>query len=350
MVISATIARSASVMSPPWPLRDFLGFARRFNFDVFGYLFGNILRLTELDLNFRSGFGSDNRADGHAALWPGDGCLAAALASLEGEWLIMQQALAVAIDAAHAAGRAIRDLYGRDIAIRQKGEAGPVTEADLASDACIHRILRQAYPDDGWVSEETADRPDRLAKSRVWIVDPLDGTWEFTTGVPEFVVSIALSVEGVAVLGVLYNPITEETFCGLRGEGAWLNGVPMAVSSTADLASSTFCVSRTESGRGLLKGLEARLNLQPRGSVAYKCGLVAAGRYEGVFTCNPRNEWDICAGVAIIEAAGGRVTDRQGEPYRFNQRDPLKRPLAGTNTHVHAALMAVLAEAGAGPR
>jgi myo-inositol-1(or 4)-monophosphatase len=262
----------------------------------------------------------------------------------------MQQALAVAIDAAHAAGRAIRSRYGHDMAIAQKGGAGPVTEADLASNACIHNILRRAFPDDGWLSEETADRPDRLAKSRVWIVDPLDGTWEFTTGVPEFVVSIGLSVEGVAVLGVLYNPITEETFSGCRGEGAWLNGMPMAVSPLVDLDVSTFCVSRTELGKGLLKGLDGRLNLDPRGSIAYKCGLVAEGRYAGVFTYNPRNEWDICAGVAIIEAAGGQVTDRQGEPYRFNQPDPLKKPLVGTNTHVHAALLAALHGLGENPR
>jgi myo-inositol-1(or 4)-monophosphatase len=288
--------------------------------------------------------------EGHAVLWPGDDRLATTLVCLEGEWASMQQALAVAIDAAHAAGRAIRNLYGRDISITQKGASGPVTEADLASNACIHGILLQAFPDDGWLSEETADRPDRLAKSRVWIVDPLDGTWEFTTGVPEFVVSIGLSIEGVAVLGVLCNPITQETFSGFRGEGAWLNGVPVAVSPTADLSVSTFCVSRTESRKGLLKGLEGRLNLEPRGSIAYKCGLVAGGRYSGVFTCNPRNEWDICAGVALIEAAGGHVTDRQGEPYRFNQPDPLKKPLVATNTHVHAALLAVLHESGENPR
>jgi myo-inositol-1(or 4)-monophosphatase len=176
----------------------------------------------------------------------------------------------------------------------------------------------------------------------VWIVDPLDGTWEFTTGVPEFVVSIGLVVDGVAVLGVLYNPITEETFSGCLGDGAWLNGAPIAVSPTADLAVSTFCVSRTEVRRGLLQRLDGRLRLEPKGSIAYKCGLVAGGCYAGVFTCNPRNEWDICAGVAIIEAAGGHVTDRQGEPYRFNQPDTLKKPLVGTNTHVHGALLAVL--------
>jgi myo-inositol-1(or 4)-monophosphatase len=248
----------------------------------------------------------------------------------------MQPGLEVAIEAAHAAGRAIRSLYG--------GEAGPVTEADLASNACIQDILLQAFPDDGWLSEETADRPDRLGKSRTWIIDPLDGTWEFTTGVPEFVVSIALSVDCVAELGVLYNPIMEETFSGILGQGAWLNGVPIHVSSTPHIAASTFCVSRSETGKGLLRQFERRLNLSPKGSVAYKCGLVAAGCYEGVFTYNPRNEWDICAGVAIIEAAGGRVTDRQGRPYRFNQPDPLKKPLIGTNAHVHTALMAILHE------
>jgi myo-inositol-1(or 4)-monophosphatase len=256
----------------------------------------------------------------------------------------MHDALGVAIDAAHAAGRAIRGYYGRDIKVGQKGESGPVTEADLASNACIQRLLMKAFPDDGWLSEETVDGAERLAKSRVWIIDPLDGTWEFTTGVPEFVVSIGLAVDGIATLGVLYNPITEEMFSGSRGEGAWLNQVPIHISSKAELASSTFCVSRTEAGKGLLKQFEERLHLQPMGSVAYKCGLVAAGRYEGLFTHNPRNEWDICAGVALIESAGGRVTDRQGRPYRFNQANPLKHPLVATNAHVHAPLMAILNE------
>jgi myo-inositol-1(or 4)-monophosphatase len=254
----------------------------------------------------------------------------------------MQQTLSVAIEAARAAGEAIRSLYGRAAQVSDKGQAGPVTEADLASNARIRAILLQAFPHDGWLSEETVDGADRLDKARVWIVDPLDGTREFATGVPEFVVSIGLAVEGRAVLGVLYNPLTAELFAGLRGEGAWLNQTPIRVSSTTATAASSFCVSRTESEKGLLRDVEGRLRLRPMGSVAYKCGLVAAGRHEGVFTCNPRNEWDICAGVALIEAAGGCVTDRDGQPYRFNQPDPLKKPLVGSNTWVHAALLAVL--------
>jgi myo-inositol-1(or 4)-monophosphatase len=156
------------------------------------------------------------------------------------------------------------------------------------------------------------------------------------------VVSIGLAVDGIAVLGVLYNPITEQLFTGIRGTGAWLNHTPIRVSSTTVMAASRFCVSRTESSKGLLRELEGRLRLRPMGSIAYKCGLVAAGQYEGVFTHNPRHEWDICAGVALIEAAGGCVTDRHGRPYQFNQPDPLKEPIVGTNTRLHAALLAVL--------
>jgi myo-inositol-1(or 4)-monophosphatase len=254
----------------------------------------------------------------------------------------MQQTLTVAIDAARAAGEAIYSLYGRATRVADRGQAGPVTAADLASNARIRAIVLQAFPHDGWLSEETVDGADRLDKSRVWIVDPLDGTREFATGVPEFVVSIGLAVDGRAVLGVLYNPISEELFAGLAGEGAWLNQTPIHVSSVTTTAASSFCVSRRESERGLLREVEGRLRLRPMGSVAYKCGLVAAGRHEGVFTHHPRNEWDICAGVALIEAAGGCVTDRDGHPYRFNQPNPLKKPVVGSNARVHAALLAVL--------
>lgn len=154
--------------------------------------------------------------------------------------------------------------------------------------------------------------------------------------------SIGLAIDGDAVLGVLYNPITEEMFAGIRGDGAWLNGTTVRVSSRTDLGSSSFCVSRSEMRRGLLRGFEGRVRLQPKGSVAYKCGLVAAGRSEGVFTYNPRHEWDVCAGVAIIHAAGGRVTDRQGRAYRFNQPHPLLQPIVATNGHLHDAVLAIL--------
>lgn len=254
----------------------------------------------------------------------------------------MRQTLRIALEAARAGGEAIHNLYGRATLLGDKAGAGPVTEADLAANACIQAVLRREFPDDGWLSEESADHAERLSHTRLWVIDPLDGTREFITGVPEFVVSIGLAVEGVAVLGVLYNPITEEMFAGIRGDGAWLNGASIHVSAQTDLVPSTFCVSRTEMRAGLLRGLEGQFGMQPRGSIAYKCGLVAAGRSEGVFTYHPRHEWDICAGVAIIEAAGGRMTDRQGHTYRFNQADPLSQPVVGTNGHLHDALLAIL--------
>lgn len=261
----------------------------------------------------------------------------------------MHHTLSIAREAARAAGQAIRDLYGRANLLGDKGGAGPVTDADLAANACIQAVLRREFPNDGWLSEESADHVGRLSLPRLWVIDPLDGTREFITGVPEFVVSIGLAVEGMAVLGVLYNPITEEMFVGIRGEGAWLNGEPIHVSSQTDLVPSTFCVSRTEMRAGLLRGMEGRFGMQPRGSIAYKCGLVAAGRSEGVFTYHPRHEWDICAGVAIIEAAGGRITDRLGRSYRFNQPEPLSQPVVGTNGHLHDAVLEILNAAWATP-
>ena len=127
-----------------------------------------------------------------------------------------------------SAGAAIRNFYKDEYTVRDKGEDN-LTDADLAADKILERHLRTAFPEFGWLSEETADTPARLEKSHVWIVDPLDGTREFTLGIPEFVVSVGLVIDGRAVVGVLYNPIKEQLFEGIVGQGATLNGEPIHV-------------------------------------------------------------------------------------------------------------------------
>src|SRR5687767_3268203 len=144
-----------------------------------------------------------------------------------------KQALQAAVDAAREAGAAVRRYYKDAYTVKEKGEDNPLTDADLASDAILGERLRRGFPDLGWLSEESVDDPARLAASSAWIVDPLDGTKEFTLGIPEFVVSIGLVVDGRAVLGVLYNPITEELFAGAVGEGAAFNGSPCRVTAHA---------------------------------------------------------------------------------------------------------------------
>ena len=252
--------------------------------------------------------------------------------------------LDVAVKAARAAGDAIRAIYKREnLAVKQKaGDKGPLTEADLAANDLLIAAITSAFPDDGILSEETADTPERLGKRRCWIIDPLDGTREFTMGIPEFCVSVGFVVDEVAVAGVLYNPITDELVAGEVGVGTTLNGAPVRVSTHAALEGARFVVSRSESEKGGFSGYGDGVVLVPMGSVAWKFALVAAGRAEATFTPKPRNEWDLCGGVACVVAAGGRASDGSGAPYRFNQRDPLKIGVCGTNGAVHDAVLGLM--------
>ncbi len=254
-----------------------------------------------------------------------------------------ERALEIAIDAAREAGAAIRGYYQDAYTVKDKGQDNPLTDADLASDAILADRLRTAFPDDGWLSEESVDEPIRLEKRAVWIVDPLDGTKEFTLGIPEFVVSIGLVVEGQPVLGVLYNPIKDELFAGQVGRGATFNGVPCRVSTHAALDGARIVCSRTEMKKGMFDPWKERISLLPVGSVAYKFGQVGAGFAEATFTPQPRNEWDIAGGVAFVIAAGGRASNRHGTPYVFNRANPLVDGVCATNGAVQDAILGLMA-------
>ncbi len=136
----------------------------------------------------------------------------------------MNKELKSAIDAAKKAGAIIMNYYKSEYEIRNKSYHNPVTTADHAADTYLKNTLTNAYPKYGWLSEETVDTDERLSHSRTWVVDPLDGTKEFIEGVPHFVVSVALVEDGQPVIGVLYNPASDELFTGAKNEGAFLNG------------------------------------------------------------------------------------------------------------------------------
>ena len=146
----------------------------------------------------------------------------------------------------------------------------------------------------------------------MWVVDPLDGTKEFINHIPEFCVCIALVDDGVPVLGVSYNPAREEMFAASQGAGATLNGAPAHVSAVSDMAAARFLASRSENARGEWDEFKSTLRIELTGSVAYKLGLIAAGKGDATFSLTPKNEWDICAGTALITEAGGRITNRYG--------------------------------------
>jgi len=254
--------------------------------------------------------------------------------------------MTVAQEAARAAGKIILRWYEGEYTVRDKSSDSPVTEADTEANQCIHEHITAAFPDDGWLSEETRDSHERLARRRVWIVDPLDGTKEFTQHIPEFCVCIALVNDGAPVVGVNYNPVTDELFAGAEGHGLQVNGAPARCTDTADVAQARVLASRSEDKRGEWDPYKSLMKVELTGSVAFKLGLIAAGRADGTFSLTPKHEWDVCSGAALILAGGGRITDCHGVPLRFNSEKPLLPGIIATNAPLFDPIRAVIARVG----
>ena len=228
-------------------------------------------------------------------------------------------------------------------AIETEYKAGhdPVTEADRALDAVLrNELLRDG---EGWLSEETADNPSRLDKERVWIVDPLDGTREFVQGLPEFCVSIGFIENGRPVAGGIYNPATQESFLGSVDTGVLYNGKPARASQRTSLAGALVLASRSEVKRGEWKQFENSVfTIRPMGSVAYKLALVSAGLADVTFTLTPKNEWDVMAGAALVQSAGGFVSTLERTGLSGNRRNPLLSGLLASGPLLKDQLLELL--------
>lgn len=250
-----------------------------------------------------------------------------------------ERELEVALAAAREAGAAVRRHYERGTETWEKAEDNPLTLADLESDRIIARHLREAFPDDGLLSEETVDDPSRTAKARVWIVDPMDGTKEFTKKIPEFCVSIGLVEDGEPVVGVAFNPAVGVAVWGSKGGGAFRDGEPVRVSDCARLEDAVVIASRTEISRDKFAAHEGWFKeLRPVGSIAWKLACIAAGQGDLNVSMAPKNEWDVCAGDLLVREAGGVYVDFQGATRTYNQKDPLIETFmaAGNATLVEA--------------
>ncbi len=250
--------------------------------------------------------------------------------------------LSVARQAACDAAELIRGRFGQKNDVQYKTPIEPLTEADLIADQLLEARIRDAFPDDAWMSEEGGDSSRRLFQDRVWIVDPLDGTREFIEGRPEFCVSIALVERGAPVVGVVVNPLTGEVFTARQGQGAHRNDAPLRVSDASVPQKADIVVSRNESRSGMLSAFEGRLPLRPLGGMANKLAVIAAGLADGTFTCQQRCQWDVAAGMLLVTEAGGRVTRLDGRPLLLNQPSPTFEGLLATNGPLHDRLLAVV--------
>jgi myo-inositol-1(or 4)-monophosphatase len=220
-----------------------------------------------------------------------------------------------------AAAEVLRPFTPGSVDYDQKSERGdPVTEADLAVDGVLRRILPRVG--EGWLSEETADSADRLQRQRVWVVDPLDGTREFVDGVPEWCVSIGLLENGRPVAGGVFSPPADLLVLGALEVGVTRNGERARTTGRKELAGARILASRSEWKRGEWDRYRDAFEVIPCGSVAYKLAQVAAGLADGTWTLVPKHEWDVAAGAALVVAAGGTLLHADGTHPRWNRPNP----------------------------
>ncbi len=203
-----------------------------------------------------------------------------------------------------------------------KGPGQLVTEADLAVDRLLHRMIAGARPDDGWLSEEGVDDQSRLTRARVWMIDPIDGTRAFAEGAPEFAISVALLTDGQPMIGAVYNPATKECFTARRGAGAWLGGTRLRASAHSEIKAAKLLASRTERRRRPWHEVIAEASFTRIGSLAYKLALIAAGRFDGLVSLRHCHDWDVAAAQLLLLEAGARLTDGRGAPLVLNRPQP----------------------------
>ena len=249
--------------------------------------------------------------------------------------------LAFAAELAEASGAVIRRYFRQSIEIITKPDQSPVTIADRETESAIRALVAKRYPAHGVIGEEHgADRPEA---EWVWVLDPIDGTKGFISGRPLFGTLIALCRGGRPVLGVIDHPAIGERWIGAKGHPARFNGKEVRVRACAELAKASLFASSPHMFEGPAATAYERLRPRCRqvlyGSDCYHYGIVASGFGDVVAEAN-MDIYDYLAGVAVVEAAGGIVTDWQGRPLTISSDDQV---LAAGDRRMHEAAMTLLA-------
>jgi myo-inositol-1(or 4)-monophosphatase len=248
-----------------------------------------------------------------------------------------KQTLIEAIEA--GANELMRFFNGKFTISNKEGINNLVTEADHASDKAIQAVIKKAFPEHGIVSEETAEVVSESEYK--WIIDPIDGTVNFANGIPICCVSIGLEHQGKMLMGAVFNPILKEFFFAEKGKGATLNNVKITVSNKTEVLKSClvtgFPYTYLDMPNGPLQAFERLIRrgipVRRLGSAAIDLCWVAAGRFDGFYE-HQLNAWDSAAGFIIVEEAGGKVTDLNGDIY-----SPFQPGIIATNGLIHDELV-----------
>ena len=257
----------------------------------------------------------------------------------------MDDLLKFAINCAKESGKIQKEYYEQSFAIHHKGDINLVTDVDYLCQAKIIELVEKDFPNDEIISEEKDNYFD--SKKNRWIIDPLDGTTNYAHGYPFFCTSIAYEVNGEIVLGVVYNPVFNELFYSQKGEGAYLNGGAIKVSTVHALKKALLstgfpydlATNKRNNVDNFVSFIYKSQAIRRDGSAALNLCYLACGRFDGFWELK-LNPWDVAAGYLIILESGGKITNFQGNNFDIYRDD-----IAASNGLIHDEMIEVLNQA-----
>ncbi|MCQ2741803.1 MAG: 3'(2'),5'-bisphosphate nucleotidase CysQ [Bacilli bacterium] len=243
-----------------------------------------------------------------------------------------EKELEMMIKAAKEAEKKILEIYNTDFPVEIKSDNSPVTAADKAADAMIVDILSKAFPEYGFLTEESTDTKERLSKKAIFIVDPVDGTKEFVSKNGEFTTNIALAVDHVVVVGVINIPTWGVTYCAIKGQGAFVlekDGIRTPIHTNDKLEDLTVLKSRSFLNPKEVTLIEKHSDVikhqETRGAAIKFCKIADGSAEISYRMSSSTKEWDVAAGDVILTEAGGIMLKPDGTPYSYNREDPYNR-------------------------
>lgn len=255
----------------------------------------------------------------------------------------MSADLDLILDAAKEAAALATGLRAKGLKVEHKEGGSPVTNGDLAVDDLLKTRLLAARPDYGWLSEETPDNSARLSKERIFLIDPIDGTSAYVKGRDWWTVCIAVVEHGKTIAGVVIAPALDQTYAAAAGQGATLNGGPIAATGCDAVEGCNMLGDAKMFADPRWPAPWPDMHIEARNSVAYRMCLVAAGAFDAVVAPAPKHDWDMAAADLIAREAGARVTDNWGRPFVFNRPEAKQYGLVCSGPALHPLLLKRLA-------